>query len=114
MTEQEKSQPLSTFEEAGKKAYHAGIHISGNPYKEQPYRQLWDKGYKQAKRAFEGKRPENKRPPFKQEGDQGYERKHRHPKPNERRQKRNEPQPQNQYNTDKLFDRFNKRHRTAI
>lgn len=45
MTANEKSQPDHVFVNAGKKAFHLGIFINGNPYTEQPYRGLWERGF---------------------------------------------------------------------
>lgn len=53
MTVNEKKQSELVFVNAGKKAYHMLIFISNNPYTEQPYRELWEKGYRRAKRDFE-------------------------------------------------------------
>lgn len=63
MTELEKKQPLNSFIETGRKAYRMAVHISGNPHIKQPYRDLWDKGWRMARRQEEGiaERPEGKR-----------------------------------------------------
>lgn len=53
MTPHEKSQPHSVFLEAGKSAYHILVLQQFNPYTEEPFRSLWDKGYKKAKMQHE-------------------------------------------------------------
>lgn len=56
MTNFEKKQPDVVFIDAGKRAFYMGIPIVNNPYKEQPYNRLWEKGYRIAKRRFKGRR----------------------------------------------------------
>ena len=45
MTDQEKLQPRSTFVEAGKVACRIGINFIDNPYKDEPFKSAWEKGY---------------------------------------------------------------------
>lgn len=56
MTNAEKKQPHSVFVSAGRKAYLMLIHIQNNPYTIKPYRDLWEKGYRSAKRKSESGR----------------------------------------------------------
>lgn len=57
MTNAEKQQSNNVFVGAGRKAYLMLIHLQNNPYKDQPYRDLWDKGYRLERRRVEGPRP---------------------------------------------------------
>lgn len=52
MTNFERKQDKKFFIEAGKNAFQIGVHILDNPYKEQPYRSLWIKGYKTASKNY--------------------------------------------------------------
>lgn len=123
ITPQQKNQNVI---EAGRGAYRMIIAVSGNPHSKQPYRDLWDKGWRLERRKEEATRlpkkddghaPREKRPPFKREGDPGVP-KHRHPKQNERRNRTQVGQPvaapptPQPLITDKLIARFNKRHQT--
>lgn len=53
MTPAEKKQPFSVFLDAGKHAYQINVLSQFNPYTEEPFRSLWDKGYKKAKMQHE-------------------------------------------------------------
>lgn len=53
MIKSEKEQADQVFINAGRKAYMLGIHIQDNPYVMSYYRNLWEVGYRQAKRFFE-------------------------------------------------------------
>lgn len=57
MTKFEKNQPNVVFVNAGKTAFKMGIHVLDNPYNLNPYKTLWEKGYKHERRKFN----ENKR-----------------------------------------------------
>jgi hypothetical protein len=52
LTPFEKKQPNSVFVQAGKDAFMIMIHVMNNPYTLQPYRTLWDKGYRRAERNY--------------------------------------------------------------
>lgn len=52
MTLLEKKQPNSVFVSAGRNAFRAGVHFMNNPYKDNPYRTLWEKGYMAESRRF--------------------------------------------------------------
>jgi hypothetical protein len=56
MTTFEKQQSSGVFIEAGKIAFSMNIPITGNPYQDQPYRNLWEKGHRAAFRKFDQKR----------------------------------------------------------
>jgi hypothetical protein len=45
MTSQEKLQPRSTFIEAGRVACRLGINFIDNPYRDEPFKSAWEKGY---------------------------------------------------------------------
>lgn len=45
------------FLSAGYAAFFADIHASSNPYREQPFRDLWAKGYRDAEREHKRKVP---------------------------------------------------------
>ena len=45
MTNLEKAQPRNTFFEAGRHAFMIGISFGDNPYKEHPFKTLWEKGH---------------------------------------------------------------------
>ena len=62
LTAFERQQPQHVFVHAGKTAFQIGVPIQNNPYKEKPYRDLWDKGYRAAKRLYEQKRGIQARP----------------------------------------------------
>jgi hypothetical protein len=53
LTNFEKRQPDAVFVSAGKKAYLMAIHVQNNPYYLKPFRSLWEKGYRSAKRQVE-------------------------------------------------------------
>jgi hypothetical protein len=54
MTEFEKKQPRAVFISAGEKAFRMGILPGNNPYTLTPYREFWQRGYKQAEDKFNG------------------------------------------------------------
>lgn len=56
MTSFERKQPQHIFTSAGKKAFTLGIPITNNPYKEQPFKGLWEKGHRLARRKYEEKK----------------------------------------------------------
>lgn len=49
-------QPQTNFINAGRHAYRLGVYLQSNPYKEQPWRDWWDKGYRLERRKVEGPR----------------------------------------------------------
>jgi hypothetical protein len=61
MTKNEKRQKRIIFKDAGFKAFGLGVHWTDNPYKEQPFKDLWSDGYRKAKRAFEAANPRGRR-----------------------------------------------------
>ncbi len=60
MTKLELKQKRTVFKQAGFKAFGLGIHYNDNPYKLQPFKDLWNDGYRGAKRAFEAANPRRK------------------------------------------------------
>jgi ribosome modulation factor len=54
----EKNQPSVTFVRAGQNAFLMGISLSNNPYTDPAAKELWDKGFRSARRKFDA----NKRP----------------------------------------------------
>lgn len=52
MTNFEKSQNKRVFFDAGRHSFHLGVHIQENPYRDEPYRSQWLKGWKVAKSRF--------------------------------------------------------------
>lgn len=105
MTEFEKRQPARVFISAGRKAYHALIHVSANPYKQEPYRDLWEKGWRFARKAEDSKRPGYKAAPVPKQ-EVAHDRKRR-PRPLYRRETN-----AGVVTTEKLVARFNRRNRT--
>lgn len=57
MTELQRKAKFGTFLSAGYAAFFADIHVSSNPYREQPFRDLWAKGYRDAEREHKRKVP---------------------------------------------------------
>lgn len=55
MTNIEIKQNRRNFFEAGQTAFRMGIYIGSNPYKIEPYRGQWFRGWKNAKRKFNAK-----------------------------------------------------------
>lgn len=114
MTEFEKTQPNKHFIETGRKAYRMNIHVSGNLYKQQPYRDLWEKGWRLERRKEEGQRFPNSRPPAtpNSNGKPAFVRK---PYPASRPEFSNRPA--TRQNTpvisEAFVDRFNRRHQTT-
>lgn len=89
-----------------------GIHISGNLYRQQPDRDLWEKGWRLERKKEDLKRNPNGHPPFRQKSDQSFE-KHRHPKKFERKAPQAAPPKHEPIITDRLIARFNRRNRTV-
>jgi hypothetical protein len=58
MTTLEMSQHRDIFIRAGRTAFLMMIPLD-NPYKEQPWKSLWERGHKQAKKRFYDKRRTN-------------------------------------------------------
>jgi hypothetical protein len=54
MTNFEKKQSRAVFISAGEKSFRMGILPGNNPYTETPYREFWQRGYKQAEDKFNG------------------------------------------------------------
>lgn len=114
--------------EAGRGAYRMDIAVNGNPHSKQPYRDLWDKGWRLERRKDEAVRMPRtqQRPPFKKPYEAGSARPP-YPKRNEQRNiQHNRPAQTGRINptkpsvtsepqpvlTDKLINRFNRRHQT--
>ena len=55
MTNFEKSQSEGVFIQAGRIAFHIGVSVYQNPYREQPFHNLWEKGWRSTKKRFEPK-----------------------------------------------------------
>lgn len=53
MTPAEQKQPAAVFLSAGKHAFEINVHVAANPYTLEPFRTLWDKGYRKAKSQHE-------------------------------------------------------------
>lgn len=112
--------------EAGRGAYRMDIQVNGNPHSKQPYRDLWDKGWRLERRKEEaGRSPrenrtprENSRPPFKREpGMHTFQKpqfQKRRPVQNVQNIQQTKPAPQElkPVITNGLIDRFNRRHQT--
>ena len=62
MTEFEKRQPSRVFINAGKRAYLMFQSITSNPYKDQPFHDLWIKGFKTEQHRVAFGRPVRKNP----------------------------------------------------
>ena len=92
---------------AGRSAYRALIPVTGNPYSKQPYRDLWDKGWRIERKKDDAVRPprDTNRSPFKRPVDPM----NRLPKKNDRRPQEQPPKP---VITERLIERFNRRHQT--
>jgi hypothetical protein len=56
LTNFEKNQHPAVFISAGKKSFLMAVHIQNNPYTLKPFRSLWEKGYRAAKRMAESGR----------------------------------------------------------
>lgn len=97
---QDKSAPFS----AGRNAYKLLIPINNNPYHTEPARDLWDKGFRIERRKDDVKRNGN-RPPKKVE--QPVVEKPRHRRPEAKK-----PEPPRPVISERLVNRFNKRHQT--
>lgn len=63
MTSFEKSQPPRVFVHAGRLGYMIGVNFLDNPYKQEPFRSLWEKGWRMQKNQYQ---PTYKRQPQKQ------------------------------------------------
>lgn len=53
LTNFEKQQPDHIFVKAGKDAFAILVPITNNPYTADPYKTLWEKGYRRAKRDYD-------------------------------------------------------------
>ena len=112
---------------AGRGAYRMNILVTGNPHSKQPYRDLWDKGWRLEKKLEDAqRRPRDfNRKPFKKPGEAGQS----NNRYQNNRQRTNTQQTgrtvasrpqQSQHRTqqpttvitDKLVQRFNNRHQT--
>lgn len=103
MTEFEKKQPNSVFIEAGRKAANMLIDVSNNPYHDQPYRTLWDKGWRLGLRFTAGYIPRPKvttRVPFKRPAPTKFA--HKRPQTNS-----------GPVSVDRLVSKLNNRYQTA-
>lgn len=56
MTGFERKQPQLAFINAGKGAFLIDVPFQNNPYRDQPQRGLWDKGFRAARRKFDRNR----------------------------------------------------------
>lgn len=63
MTNKEKLQPKETFSHAGELGFTIGVSMFDNPYKEEPYRAAWTKGWRNAQKKYAARNPT--RPRFK-------------------------------------------------
>lgn len=54
MTVSERNQHERVFVHAGRLAFSLGVDLGGNPYREHPYRTLWERGWRSAKKHFYG------------------------------------------------------------
>jgi hypothetical protein len=52
MTEFERQQDRIVFFYAGQKAFRLGVYFQDNPYKEEPFRGQWERGWRFAQRKF--------------------------------------------------------------
>jgi hypothetical protein len=112
LTPEQQKQQNSALQ-SGRSAYRANFTVTGNPYSKQPLRDLWDKGWRLEKKKEDATRQprDHHRTPFKKPGDPNT--KHRQPKQSERRQPTGRPtETQPVAMTDKLAERFNRRHQT--
>lgn len=123
LTEQQQKKHQDVIE-AGRGAYRMDIAVNGNPHSKQPYRDLWDKGWRLERRKDDAVRQprETSRPPFRQESSNQSFNRPRQPKSFDKRNRfassgpvkvpsstHTEPQ---LVITEKLIDRFNRRHQT--
>lgn len=128
MTEQEKKaqqQKNQSLIQAGRDAYRMLIHISGNPHSKQPARDLWEKGWRLERRKEEGQRPNALRT-FEKPAPEPGDKPRRVPRPQTAKPnfKRPAPKPQAPVQptqpstgtviTDRLINRFNRRHQTQV
>ena len=101
---------------AGRNAYRALIPVTGNPYSKQPYRDLWDKGWRIERKKDDAVRPprDTNRTPFKRPGEfASTAEKRRHDRSvKQRGERRPQEQPPKPVITEKLIERFNRRHQT--
>jgi hypothetical protein len=56
MTDFEKQQPEGVFVQAGRDAFRLGVSVYANPYREQPFHKLWEKGWRSAKKRSSNER----------------------------------------------------------
>jgi hypothetical protein len=56
LTAFEKTQARDVFVGAGRLSFHAFVPIENNPYKDEPFRSLWEKGWRTARRQWNDKR----------------------------------------------------------
>jgi len=56
MTKLEQLQPELIFLSAGRKAFRMGVPVANNPYRDHPYRKLWEKGYRIEKKRFKDRK----------------------------------------------------------
>lgn len=111
MTEFERKQHPVIFIGAGRKSYLLGILPNNNPYKEVPFRDLWDKGWRQERRVHEAARFQGKRPPFHPRTDaRAVSNQYR--RPAGQTFKRPDTKHSKPALTNDLANRFNKRHQT--
>ena len=52
MTSFEKNQKSGVFVEAGRTAFRMKLALRDNPYKEEPFKTLWNKGFTSESRKF--------------------------------------------------------------
>lgn len=87
-----------------------GIHISGNLYRQQPHRDLWEKGWRLERKKEDMKRAPGKRP-IVDESVRIQEKDRPRPRPHERKHK--QPRRPEPVINDRLIARFNRRNRTS-
>lgn len=61
MTSFEKSQPPRVFIHAGRLGYMIGVNFLDNPYKQEPYRSLWEKGWRLQRQSTQKRQPPKQR-----------------------------------------------------
>jgi hypothetical protein len=72
MTPRELKQPHSVFKAAGRNAFLIGVDPANNPHKQEPYRSLWDSGFRRESQRH----PFNRRAPFGTPVQDPFERKY--------------------------------------
>lgn len=121
MTDQEKKdqqEKNAAIIRTGRGAYRMLIHISGNPHSKQPARDLWEKGWRLERRKEEGQRPQPPRPPHAKP-ETAATADAPAPRPQFKRKGPRPPQPKKPQTetgviTDRLINRFNRRHQTQV